>query len=112
MTEARLANSNLQGIGTDGASTMIGCKNGVVTRFKNLVPSAISEHCAVHRLNLASSHASNSVPCVKKYIICQLFDYLKNNAVRSAGLEAVQALIHESGKAHSSLYYKVAKCGP
>ena len=100
ITEAKLEKSKLRGIGTDGASTMIGCRNGVVTRLKNLVPSAISVHCAAHRLNLASSQASNSVPYVKKFhnIIRQLFDFFNNSAVRTAGLEAVQALIHESGK--------------
>lgn len=63
MTEAKLEISKLQGIGTDGASTVIGCKNWVVTHFKNLVPSAVV--CTVHwraayKLNLASSQASNS----------------------------------------------------
>ena len=48
MTEAKLEISKLRGIVTDGASTMIGCKNGVVTRLKSLVPSAISVHCAAH----------------------------------------------------------------
>lgn len=100
MTEAELDMSKLRGIGTDGASTMIGCKNGVVTRLKSLVPSAIGVHCAAHRLNLASSQASVSVPYVKKFhtILRQLFDFFNNSAVRTAGLEAVQALIHESGK--------------
>ena len=65
MTEAKLEISKLRGIGTDGASTMIGCRNGVVTRLKSLAPSAISVHCAAHRLNLASSHAGVSVPYVK-----------------------------------------------
>ena len=100
MTEAELDMSKLRGIGTDGASTMIGCKNGVVTRLKSLVPSAIGVHCAAHRLNLASSQGSVSVPYVKKFhtILRQLFDFFNNSAVRTAGLEAVEALIHESGK--------------
>ena len=100
MGEAELDLSKLRGIGTDGASTMIGCRNGVVTRLKNLTPSAISVHCAAHRLNLASSHARVSVPYVRKFhtILRQLFDYFNNSAVRTAGLKAVQALINESGK--------------
>ena len=101
MTEAKLEISKLKGIGTDGASTMIGCKNGVVTHLKSLVPSAIRVHCAAHQLNLASfSQASVSVPYVKKFhtILRQLFDFFNNSAVRTAGLEAVQALVNESGK--------------
>ena len=38
ITEAKLETSKLQGIGTDGAAAMIGCRNGVVTHLKNPVP--------------------------------------------------------------------------
>ena len=77
---------------------------------KNLVPSAISVHCAA---NLASSQASNSVPYVKKFhnIIRQLFDFFNNSAVRTAGLEAVQALIHESSKLIAPCTTRWFKCG-
>ena len=92
--------TNMRGIGTDGASTMTGCHSGVVARLKLITPSAIGVHCAVHRLNLASSHAGDTVPYVKKFsgILRQLYDFFNNSAVQTAGLEAVQNLIHESGK--------------
>lgn len=91
LTNAKLEISKLRDIGIDGASTMIVCWNGVVTCRKSLPPSAISVHCAVHRLNLASSHASLSVPYVGKFhaILRQLLDFFNNSAVRTAGLEAV-----------------------
>ena len=92
--------TNMRGIGTDGASTMTGCHSGVVAHLKLITPSAIGVHCAVHRLNLASSHAGDTVPYVKKFssILHQLYDFFNNSAVQTAGLEAVQNLIHESGK--------------
>ena len=37
--------SKMRGIGTDGAATMIGKHNGVVTRLKAITPTAISVHC-------------------------------------------------------------------
>ena len=52
----------MRGIGTDGAATMIGKHNGVVTRLKDITPTAISVHCAAHRLNLASSQAEMLYP--------------------------------------------------
>ena len=79
--EAQLDITKLRGIGTDGASTMIGCHNGVVARLNRNAPSAIGVHCAAHRLNLASSQAGDTVPYVKKFnnILRQLFDFFENS---------------------------------
>ena len=89
--------NKIRGIGTDGASTMMGCRNGVVAQLKRITPSAIGVHCAAHRLNLASSQAGESVPYINKFnvIIRQLFDFYANRAVRTAGLEAIQSFIQE-----------------
>ena len=89
--------NKIRGIGTDGASTMMGCRNGVVAQLKRITPSAIGVHCAAHRLNLASSQAGESVPYINKFnvIIRQLFDFYANSAVRTAGLEAIQSFIQE-----------------
>ena len=64
--KASLDMTRLRGISTDGAATMIGCRTGVVVRLKELTPSAVTVHCAAHRLNLASSQAANKVQYVKK----------------------------------------------
>ena len=97
VASAELEMAKLRGIGTDGASTMMGRHNGVVARLKSITPSAIGVHCAAHRLNLASSQAGDSIPYVKKFsnILRQLYDFFDNSAVRTA---AVQTLISESGK--------------
>ena len=58
----------LKGIGTDGAATMTGVRNGVVTRLKAVSPSSIGVHCAAHRLNLAASQPGNAVFYVKSLI--------------------------------------------
>ena len=65
-TGAGLDMRKMRGIGTDGAATMAGCRNGVVARLKRITPSAIGVHCAAHRLNLASSQAGDAIPYVKK----------------------------------------------
>ena len=56
--------SSMRGIATDGAATMLGRHNGVVTRLKAIKPSALRVHCAVHRLNLTSVHAGDAVPYI------------------------------------------------
>ena len=92
--------TKMRGIGTDGAATMTGCRTGVVTRLKQITPSANSVQCAAHRLNLASSQAADKVQYVKKFqnIIWQLFDYYDNSSVRTAGLQAIQLLTEEKGR--------------
>lgn len=89
----------MRGIGTDGAAAMIGKHNGLVTRLKAITPTAISVHCAAHRLNLASSQAANAIPYVKKFntILRQLFDFFDNISVRTAGLKAIQCLLQQKG---------------
>ena len=89
----------IRGIGTDGASTMIGKHNGVVTRLKAITPTAISVHCAAHRLNLASSQAANAVPYVKKiqYHPATNSSLFNNSCVRIAGLKAIQCLLQQKG---------------
>jgi len=93
--DVKLDMNKIWAIGTDGASTMMGCRNGVVAQLKKITPSAIGIHCAAHRLNLASSQAGESVPYIKKFniVIRQLFDFYGNSAVRTAGLEAIQTFI-------------------
>jgi len=54
LDDIKLDMKKVQGIGTDGASTMLGCRNGVVAQLKRIRPSAVGVHCAAHRLNLAS----------------------------------------------------------
>ena len=100
MDDTKLDKEKFRGIGTDGASTMMGCHNGVVARLKAVTPSAIGVHCAAHRLNLASVQTGDSIPYIKRFnsIVRQLYDYFQNSAVRMAGLRAIQTLIHEKGK--------------
>ena len=97
LTDIKLDMKKVRGIGTDGASTMMGFRNGVVAQLKRIRPSAIGVHCAAHRLNLASSQAGDAVPYVKKFntIIRQLFDFFTNSAVRTAGLKEVQSLLQD-----------------
>ena len=48
------------GIGTDGCSTMLGIKTGVVTRLKSKLPMLVSWHCLNHRLELSVRDAVKS----------------------------------------------------
>ena len=83
MDDAKLDKEKLRGIGTDGASTMMGCHNGVVAHLKALTPAAIGVHCAAHRLNLTSIQAGDSISYIKRFnsIVRKLYNYFHNSAV-------------------------------
>ena len=51
---AQLEMAKMRGIGTDGASTMMGRHSGIVACLKAITPSAIGVHCAAHRLKLGT----------------------------------------------------------
>ena len=65
LDDIKLDMKKIRGIGTDGASTMLGCRNGVVAQLKRIRPSAIGVHCAAHRLPVQLHYHSCIVSVVK-----------------------------------------------
>ena len=53
--------SALMGLGTDGASVMVGCHNGVGAKLKEKSEKLVQVHCVAHRLNLAAPQASKNI---------------------------------------------------
>ena len=80
--------ANLSSFGSNGASLMTGRK-GVATRLKALNGNIISIHCVAHRLALAATQASQSVPYLKRFkeIVDSLLYFYHNSPVRQAGLK-------------------------
>ena len=70
-------------VGSDGASVMLGRKNGVAALLKQSVPHLIANHCVAHRLALASSQAAGAISYVKKFkaIVEQLYRFYQYNPV-------------------------------
>ncbi|XP_006824627.1 zinc finger protein 862-like [Saccoglossus kowalevskii] len=97
LEEKGLDYKRLVGIGTDGAAVMMGKRSSVVKRLQELATKAIGIHCCAHRLQLASSQATNAVPYVKRFtsILRQFYDFFNNSLVRMAGLHAIQTALHE-----------------
>lgn len=83
------------GLGTDGASVMIGCKNGVTTVFKRLNPSMVSVWCCAHRLSLVCHWAAQSVPALQSVqdTLVRLYKYFKYSAVRMNDLKNLKAIM-------------------
>ena len=95
--DTRFDINNVSSFGCDGASVMTGCREGVATQLKCLNKNIISIHCVAHRLALATSQASQSIPylCRFKEILSSLFYFFHNSAVRQAGLTAIQMILED-----------------
>jgi len=67
------------GFGSDGATVMLGCRNGVAAKLKKKVnPFKLFVHCVAHRTNLASLDAVGSRSCKD---VSKVIDKLLNDIV-------------------------------
>ncbi|OQR82215.1 hypothetical protein ACHHYP_20812 [Achlya hypogyna] len=48
---------NIVGFASDGASVMLGSRNGAAMKLKAKIPHLVTSHCPTHRLNLAAEDA-------------------------------------------------------
>ena len=88
----------IYGFGSDGASLMTGCKNGVATHMKNKNPVLITIHCLANRLNLASSQAADKIPYLKdvfQKIMTDLYYYFSKSTARTSSLIVMQNILDE-----------------
>ena len=89
--------SNLVGIGTDGASVMTGCRNGVVKQLRDKCPSLIGVHCAAHRCALAASQATKNISEMEWYsrTVTNVFRFFSSSALRENKLREIQTLLQQ-----------------
>ena len=59
--ELQLDLQKLCGLGSDGASVMLGVRGGVSTLLKEQTPFLVANHCIAHRLALACGQAANEI---------------------------------------------------
>nr|XP_006813847.1 PREDICTED: zinc finger protein 862-like [Saccoglossus kowalevskii] len=90
--------SNLISLGTDGASVMTGQRKGLTTRFKEDNPFILSQHCAAHKLALASGQAADCIPYLVKYqaLVNDLYKYHHYSPKNQNKLTASQKIMGES----------------
>jgi len=82
--------------GSDGASVMTGCMNGVGVRLQKLVPYLVCIHCCSHRFALAVSNASQQVPYIKNTyepFLIALWSFLHFSPSRWSNLCAYYAML-------------------
>ena len=93
-------NERMCGFGSDGASTMIGSRNGVAAKLKEILPWPVNNHCEAHRLALACSQAADAIPFMKifKDKVSQMHRFYDYSPVRTVGLKEIQSILGEAEK--------------
>ena len=85
------------GLGSDGASVMLGARGGVSKLLRDHVPFLVANHCIAHRLALACGQAANEIRYLKEFkdILDQLYRFYSNSSVRLAGLKEIQEVLED-----------------
>ena len=89
--------SKIAGLGSDGASVMVGKQNGVGARLRKLNPYMLSMHCVAHKLALASEAAASSVPYCKQHrsILKGIYNYFHTSPTHYSVLRDIMDLLND-----------------
>lgn len=93
--EAGIDIQKTMALGSDGASTMTGVRNGVGVQLRRQNPYMLQFHCAAHKLALCTSQAAEKVALMKKYkdTLQSIYYYFKGSHNRSDKLKAIQTIL-------------------
>ncbi|KAK6182012.1 hypothetical protein SNE40_009783 [Patella caerulea] len=89
--------SKLKGLVTDGAAVMIGNKNGLAAKLREVNPNIISVHCICHRLALSCTDTNASLSYLEEVqlIVTQLWKMLENSPKKMAAFLKCQFHINQ-----------------
>ena len=92
----------------DGCNVMLGHKGGVITKIKEVIPTALGIHCVAHKLELAVLDASKSCPQMAKFedALKGIFNYYHFSPKRRRELKEISHLF-ETELAHFSAVKQV-----
>ena len=95
LQDVGLSLSSVSSFGSDRASVMTGRQNGVATRLQRVNSGIVAIRCVAHRLALAVSQASQSIPYLARFkeILSNLFYFYLNSPVRQSGLTLIQTIL-------------------
>lgn len=79
----------LVGMGSDGASVMLGKNNGVAAKLRQQQPTLVAVHCYAHKLELAFKDAIKHVPLDTKVtcLLQGLYYFYHNSALNRSNLK-------------------------
>lgn len=112
LTEDGLELKKCIGIGTDGASVMMGKHNSVYTRLKSVQPDLILIKCVCHSLHLAASKAVETMPTNLEFLLSETYSWFSRSAKRRLNFERVlylSVLICNKNKCYTLNSFKIYK---
>lgn len=96
LNKSNLNLSNLQGIGTDNASTMVGVNNGVFTKLKEEVPHLVLIRCVCHSLQLAMSAATKqTLPRCIDFLIKESYNWFSCSSIRQLAYREIYGVMND-----------------
>uniref|UniRef100_A0A9J8ACM9 C17orf113 probable zinc finger domain-containing protein n=1 Tax=Cyprinus carpio carpio TaxID=630221 RepID=A0A9J8ACM9_CYPCA len=97
LREMDIALSRVIGLGSDGASVMMGRHGGVGALFKQANPFSIQVHCVAHRAALAALDAEKAVENIRAYknTISSVYSFYRHSATRTARLRQLTAALSD-----------------
>lgn len=104
----------LTGLCTDGASVMVGKREGLAAKLKRDCPQMINIHCVCHKLALACVDADQDLKYVDHMatIIRQLWQSMENSSKRTKAYMKTQMQLHSIGlnrKSKKKVFKKLKK---
>ena len=89
--------TQLCGLGSDGAAVMLGNRGGVSKLLREKAPFLVANRCIAHRLALACGQTANEILYLKEFkdILNQLYQFYQHLPVRTAGLKSIQDLLDD-----------------
>jgi len=82
LKEDDLSLDKMIGIGTDGASSMVGCNHSVFSLLKAENPNITLFKCICHSLHLAASKSSENMPTVLSFIVRETHNWFSTSPLR------------------------------
>lgn len=97
LLSSQLEIKDVMGLATDGASVMVGTREGVASKLKRDNPCTISIHCVCHRLALACTDSNEDTKYIQDVcdILRQTWKHFENSPKRMALLMKVLANVNE-----------------
>ena len=74
------------GLGSDGASVMLGSREGISKLLRDKSPFLVSNHCIAHRLALACGQAANQIQKSLKIYLTSFIASTRNHQIEQPDL--------------------------
>ena len=99
LSDVKLKLTNLQGLGTDNASAMVGVNAGVYAILKVDVPHLVLIRCVCHSLQLAVSKATeNTLPRNIEFQIKETYNWFAHSSMRQLSYAEIYGAINDGEK--------------